>query len=160
VEGGADLEAHDLPRARLLRELHRPLHARDLAGDDDLLGRVQIRRRDDSCARRRPAELLELLDRQADDRGHRAGPLGLGVVHELPAQRDEPDPVVERERSRRDRGRVLAKAVAGDEVRLEALLARDLGERERQREQRRLGDVRLGERLHRPFQRVAADLLA
>ena len=53
-------------------------------------------------------------------------------------------------------GAVLAEAVAGHEVGLETGVARQVGDRQREREQRRLGDVGAGERLHRPLEGVLA----
>ena len=63
----------------------------------------------------------------------------LDLGHQPPAHAHEPHPVLERERARGDGGRVLAEAVAGDEVGPQPGLARDLVHRQREREQRRLG---------------------
>jgi hypothetical protein len=55
---------------------------------------------------------------------------------------------------------VLAEAVPGDEIWLEARFAGRFHERQREREERGLGDVRLRQRLLRPLEREATDLEA
>ena len=120
MERRADLESNDLRRARRLGELHQPLDRPDLAGDDDLGGRVHVRRRHDARDARLLTELLEPLPGQSDHGGHGARPLRLSSVHELAAKSHEPEAVGERDGAARDRGRVLAEAVARNEGRLNA----------------------------------------
>ena len=99
--------------------------------------------------RRRPvdgghAELLvqqrlDVLPREAD-RQHPPPPGD--PLHDPTALHDDPRRIVQRERTRHERGGDLAHAVSRDRVRPHAPLAPERGERRLQREERRLRDLR------------------
>ena len=100
---------------------------------------------------------LQLLLGEPDDGHHRAGVLRLDLRHQPAAQADELHAVLDRDRSRGDRGRVLAEAVAGHEVGAQAARARRVRQREGDREQRRLGDLGARQLHHRAFEAEPAD---
>ena len=88
---------------------------------------------------------------------HRTRVLRLDVRHQPAAQADELHAGLDRDRSGGDRGRVLAEAVAGDEVGAQSARAGRVRQRQGDREQRRLGHLRARELHHRAFQAEAAD---
>ena len=160
MEGGTDLEPHDPLRLGVLRELHQPLDRVLAARDDDLRRRVQIGERDRRSVRSLLAQLAEPGRVEADHGGHGARALALDLRHQAAAQADELHPVVDGERARGDRGRVLAEAVAGDEVGPHPVRVRGLREREREREEGGLRHRCVRERLLRALEAVAADGLS
>ena len=132
--------------AELLGDLGAGLDGGALAGHDDLAGGVPVG--DDERAVRggRGEELGQAGVVEADERGHRAVAALAGRLHQLAATTDEADAVLERQDAGRDERRVLAHRMAGGEGRGRGLetggrpaLAERLEDRDRGREQRRLG---------------------
>ena len=119
-------------RASELGELHRPLDRRRRARDDDLTGAVVVRGLADRAgevevARRLRRDLHHRPEFEAEDRRHRAFAHRNRLLHRLAAQPQETRRVLESERFRGAKRRILAERMSGDIGRLpgsvEALLA-------------------------------------
>ena len=120
---------------------------------DDLARAVVVRRPD---ADDLPAELLDLLVLEPEDRGHRAWTLARGLRHRQPPLAHEPYRLAGPERAgRRERGE-LADRVADDDVGLESALPHRGENRQARRDERRLLHLGLDEILER---RLEAELL-
>ena len=124
-----------------------------LAGDDDLAGAVVVRRPD---AKDLPAQRLDGLVLEPEDRGHRAGVLAGGLGHRQAALAHERDRLGRADRADRRERRELADRMADDDVGLEPGLADGRQDGEARGDERRLLHLRLDEILER---RVEAELL-
>ena len=107
----------------LRRELHQPVDAGDLAGDDDLGRGVEVRGRDEPGRPSLTAELRERVRLEPDDRRPSCPAARSGPRPSAGRAGHEAHAVVHAQRAGRHRGGVLAEAVAGDEVGLEARVA-------------------------------------
>ena len=124
-----------------------------LAGDDDLAGAVVVRRPD---AEDLPAQRLDGLVFEPENRGHRARALTGGLGHRQAALADEGDRLGRADGADRRERRELADRMADDDVRLEPGLADRRQDGEARGDERRLLHLRLDEILER---RVEAELL-
>ena len=122
VERRADRQRHDPPRAERLGALAGARHRIPRARNDDLSRAVQVGRAHHFALRggvvqRLATRLGHALGIEAENRRHRAGPDRHGLLHVATAPPHDAQRVGEAKRARRDVGRVLAQAVAGDERR-------------------------------------------
>ena len=157
VERPGDLQPDGSSSAEALRLGATLLDGVELAGDDDLPRAVVVRgpHADDP-----PAELLDLLVGEAEDRRHRARALACRLGHREPALADEADRLGGREHARRGERRELADRVPDDDVGLEAPLAHGGEDGEARRDERRLLDLRLDELLERRLEAQALEVEA
>ena len=124
-----------------------------LTGDDDLAGAVVVRR---PHAQDLPAQRLDGLVLEPENRGHRARALTGGLGHRQAALADEGDRLGRADGADRRERRELADRMADDDVRLEPGLADRRQDGEARGDERRLLHLRLDEILER---RVEAELL-
>ena len=117
-----------------------------LSGDDDLPRAVVVRR---PHAENLPAERLDHLVLEPEDRGHRAGMLRGRLGHRDPAFAHELERLFHAHRAGRRNRRELADGMADDEVRLDPARADRCEHREGRRDECRLLDRRVDERVGR-----------
>ena len=136
-------------RAGELGELHRPLDRRLRARDDDLTAAVVVggladRAGEIEVARRLRRDLHHRPEFEAEDGRHRAFADRNRLLHRLAAQAQETRRVLERERSRRAKRRILAERMSGDIGRLPGCVEALLGLQNPQRRDARGHQRRLG----------------
>src|ERR671914_268017 len=157
VEGARDLEL-DRSSSPLSLGLDAALvDRRILAGDDDLAGRVVVRRPDtDDLA----AERLDDGVVEAEDRGHRARALAGRLGHREPALAHQRDGVLRGHRLRGGECRELADRVADDVVRIDPARTQRGEHGEARGDESRVLDLRLDELLERGLEAEPAQVEA
>ena len=103
------------------------------------------------------AQVGDRLLREPHHGGHRPWPHRLHLGHQPPALSHQPRPLFDRQPAGRDRRRVLAEAVAGDQGGGQTDLVRDIRERHREGEQRRLRDLGARQPLDRTLERELSE---
>jgi hypothetical protein len=137
VEAAGDRQPARAAHAVLLGRGLERVERRELAGDDDLARRVQVRDRADAVLGADRGQRARLGLVGAHQARHRRGDLLARVLHRLAAQAHQAQAVVERERARAPQRGVLAQRQAGDERgrrEVEAALLQHGQDRDRRRE--------------------------
>ncbi len=115
MERRAHRQQHRALRAPRLRRRHRALDRFAVAGDDDLIGRVEIHRLDHLALRRFATRVRDAGIVEAHDRRHRPDARRHGFLHRLRAETHQRQRVGECQRAAGDQRRVFAQAVAGEQ---------------------------------------------
>ena len=157
MEGRAHRQEHALLGAEAGGDLHGPLDGALVPRNDDLPRRVHVGHAHHLALRSFRAGLLGRGQLEAEERRHGARAHGDGLLHELAAPADEPHGIDETDGSRHHEGRVLAQAVTGGQVGLNAALLEGGGRGHAGREDGRLGIGRELEGVRRPLEAEAGE---
>ncbi len=117
VERGADGKRDDAFRSGGFGEFHGSFDGALVAGDDDLVGRVQVGGGDDFALGGFGEDAGECFERHPEDGGHGPDTGGDCVLHILATFADEAEGVAEVEATGGDERGVFAEGVAGNIVR-------------------------------------------
>ncbi len=128
------------------------MHGTTGPGDNDLLGRVEINRRQDLALRSAFAKRPCGVFAEAHDRRHSPFALGNRLLHETSTISHQAHGFAEVQRTRAHQGTVLAQAVSGHLDGTHALLCKpDTPDGDTRSKHRRLRVLRLIQTLSRPF---------
>src|SRR5262245_43750352 len=139
MERRAHLERHRAFCAARLAFINRAFDSLFVAGDDDLFGRVKIRRRADLASGRRLASFSDFRRVNSQDRRHRANADRNYFLHQLAAKANQSSRVTQTKSAGRDQRGVFAEAVARDEIRFYAFFKKNARRGDGHRQDRRLG---------------------
>ena len=152
MKGGADGQRNGPLGAGGLGEFARAADRTGVAGDDDLLGRIEVGCGDDLALRGFGQYACEFAVGEFEDRGHGADALRNCFLHVPAALFDQAHGVGKGDGSSRHQSRVLAQAVARHVLRLHPFGFEHPERRHRYREQRRLGVFGLFQLVLRPLE--------
>src|SRR5580704_200157 len=141
VKWGADWKDFRAFGAAFVGEFGGAFHRRNVTGNDNLLGRVDVGWFADFALRRVAANIGDLLELHAENRRHRAHPDGNGFLHILATMAYSADRIGEVQGSSHNVRRVFAQAMSGDERGLETLFLQYSPSRDGCSQNRWLGDL-------------------
>ena len=109
MEGGAHRQAHHLPHTTRPGQGREAIDRGGGSGDHGLVGRIEIRRREDVALRCLPAQRLDLLERASEQSRHRALADGHRLLHVFAAPPHGAHGVLQLQGARGHEGRVLSE---------------------------------------------------
>jgi hypothetical protein len=125
MEGSADREQKGAPGTGRFGKLHGAFDGARVAGNNNLIDRVEVGGRDDFALGRVLQNLLEFAAGQFEQSGHGAYAFRHGILHELAAGADEPEGVGKIEAADGNQGGVFSEAVAGHNARAMVEFSKD-----------------------------------